>query len=119
MSDNKKVKIAQFDKSGKIIARYMSLSEASTRTGVQVAHIGKVANGKRLSAGGFVWKHVTGNMDKLNRTTRGIRQTTKDGITVAIFSDADTAASMVKGVTAKRIITAITSDKIVAGYLWS
>lgn len=42
-------------KNGKIIARYESVAEAFSKTGIR--HISEVARGKRLTAGGFSWEY--------------------------------------------------------------
>lgn len=48
--------IVQFTKNGEFIARYESITEASKSTNIDNSHIGKVANGKEKSAGGFLWR---------------------------------------------------------------
>ena len=47
-------KVVQITHEGKTVAEYMSASEARKVTGI--AHIVDAANGKRKTAGGFVWK---------------------------------------------------------------
>lgn len=46
--------IIQMDKTGNIIAEYSSVAEAKEKTGIP--HTYDVANGKRKSAGGYLWK---------------------------------------------------------------
>lgn len=46
--------VAQFDKSGKFIAEYISANDAKKKTGI--SHINSCANGERKSAGGYIWK---------------------------------------------------------------
>ena len=54
-----KTAIAQLDKGKtRIIAGYTSLLEASKATGVPIGNISEVLNGKRKTAGGFVWKRI-------------------------------------------------------------
>ena len=50
-------KILQFTKGGKFIRSYETLTEAEICTGAHHPNISKVALGKRISAGGFVWKY--------------------------------------------------------------
>jgi hypothetical protein len=49
-------KIIQYDLKGKKIATYISIHEAARRSGAESVTIGKVVNGKRRTAGGFLWK---------------------------------------------------------------
>lgn len=49
--------VLQFDKNFNLIAEYKSMLEASRATGIDHGTIGLVANGKRKSAGGFIWKY--------------------------------------------------------------
>lgn len=51
---NKK-SVAQCDKNGNFIRRFESMSKASEFTNVAIANICRCANGKRKSAGGFIW----------------------------------------------------------------
>lgn len=50
--------VAQYTKGGKLINKYYSLTEASSKTGVQRINIGKVAKGERPFAGGYIWKYI-------------------------------------------------------------
>jgi len=117
MSKSNTVQIAQYNKNGELLAKYASLSEAAYWTSTQVAHIGKVANGKRKTAGGFGWKH-TNTIETLTNNTKGIRQTDEAGNTIAVYSTPEFAASMTE-VSAKRIMAAVSSKRKLAGYLWS
>lgn len=47
--------VQQFDKQGNFIAEYFGAREAERQTGIR--HISEVCNGKRATAGGFVWKY--------------------------------------------------------------
>lgn len=49
--------VLQFDKQGNFIAEYPSTAEAARQTGIYQASICACCNGKRKSAGGFVWKY--------------------------------------------------------------
>ena len=49
--------IIQFTLDGKYVNEYKNTSEASLKTGIVRSTIGKVANGQRKTAGGFIWKY--------------------------------------------------------------
>lgn len=49
-------RVMQYDKSGNFIKEWVSLSKASKGTNVNSATISLCCNGKRMSAGGFIWK---------------------------------------------------------------
>lgn len=49
--------VLQFDKSGNFIAEYPSTAEAERQTGIAHQSISSCCNGKRKSAGGFVWEY--------------------------------------------------------------
>ncbi len=54
--------INQVDKlTNEIICCYVSVTEASEKTGIDNSHIGKVAKGKAKSAGGFKWEFKNKN----------------------------------------------------------
>ena len=57
-TDSIKKSIGQYDKQGNLIATFDGMREAGRQTGIQHTSIGKVANGDRKSAGGFVWKYL-------------------------------------------------------------
>lgn len=48
--------IIQLSKNGEIISKYSSTKEASEITGICYANISQCCNGKRKSAGGYVWQ---------------------------------------------------------------
>jgi hypothetical protein len=51
-------RVSQFDKNGNFIQTFISAHEAHRKLGVNAAQIGKVCNGNRKFAGGFIWKHA-------------------------------------------------------------
>ena len=53
-----KKKIAQYDKQNNLLNTYESISEASRKTGITITNISYSANGKRKTAGGFIWHFV-------------------------------------------------------------
>lgn len=57
-TDSIKKPVAQYDKQGNLIATFDGVRIAGRETGVQSSSIGKVANGERKTAGGFVWKYL-------------------------------------------------------------
>lgn len=48
--------VAQFTIEGKLIAKYNSIAEACSKTGIN--HIGDTCRGCRKSAGGFIWRYL-------------------------------------------------------------
>ena len=48
--------IIQYTLDGEFVAEYKSMCEASKQTGIKQQHISNVCNGKRKTAGCFVWK---------------------------------------------------------------
>lgn len=48
--------VAQYDKHGNYIAVYQSARQAACMTGISCGHISECCNGKRKTAGKFVWK---------------------------------------------------------------
>lgn len=53
-----KKKVAQYDKQNNLLNTYKSISEASRKTGITITSISYSANGKRKTAGGFIWHFV-------------------------------------------------------------
>ena len=53
-----KKKVAQYDKQNNLLNTYESISEASRKTGITITSISYSANGKRKTAGGFIWHFV-------------------------------------------------------------
>lgn len=49
--------VLQYEKDGKLIAEYVSVSSAGRATGVTFQGISKVCLGKQKTAGGFMWKY--------------------------------------------------------------
>lgn len=52
--------VIQYDKSGKIIASYDSITDASRTVGISVQHIAACCKRKYPYAGGFIWRYATG-----------------------------------------------------------
>lgn len=48
--------VTQISPNGEIIATFSSIQKASDATGIYHSSIGKAANGKQKTAGGFIWK---------------------------------------------------------------
>lgn len=55
-SERRNKSVLQFDLEGNYIASYSSYKEAQEKTGAWYTHIGAVCNGKRATAGGYIWK---------------------------------------------------------------
>jgi group I intron endonuclease len=52
-----KVPILQFDKKDNLIKEWNGLSDASDTTGINVGNISKNCQGKRKTAGGYIWRY--------------------------------------------------------------
>lgn len=50
--------VSQFNKKGELIKQWKGLKEASKSTGIEIGNISKACQGKRKTAGGFVWRYV-------------------------------------------------------------
>ena len=118
MTNTKNVQIAQFNKNGELLAKYASITEAAYWSDAQVAHIGKVANGKRKTAGGFIWKTAPAALSPLTTSTKGVRQTDAAGKLVAVYATPEIAATMTT-ISAKRITAAVKSGRLMSEYRWS
>ena len=52
-------KVQMFDKStGELLATFPSTREAARVTGINPSHISECCNGKKKSAGGYIWKYA-------------------------------------------------------------
>ena len=51
--------VLQYLPTGEFIAEYDSISDASEAVGVSASYIGRCANGRLETAGGYVWKFKT------------------------------------------------------------
>jgi len=57
--DNRKKEVSQYDLEGNLLAKYVSASEASRKTGVSKSCITKCCRGERKSSSNFIWKYNT------------------------------------------------------------
>lgn len=57
IGDERKKEVLQYALEGYLIAKYVSVSEASKQTGIVKTSIAKVSRGERKTAGGFMWKY--------------------------------------------------------------
>lgn len=55
--DNRKKQVLQYNLKGEKLARYISASEASRKTGVSKTCITRCCRGERVQTGGFLWKY--------------------------------------------------------------
>lgn len=51
-------RVAQYYKNGLLVREYDSARDAYRMTGISYQHISCVCNGKRKSAGGYIWKFI-------------------------------------------------------------
>lgn len=56
--DSRKKVVAQLDMEGLIMAEYISVTEASRKTGLSKTCISRVCRGERESSGGYIWKYL-------------------------------------------------------------
>lgn len=54
-------KVQQFDLNQNFIAEFNSIKEAAQATGTNYSSLGMVCNGKRRTAGGFIWRFKNGS----------------------------------------------------------
>lgn len=60
-ADNPRSKpISKYSKEGEIISTYSGLSEAGRETGIHIGNISSACNGRYKTAGGYIWKYVSG-----------------------------------------------------------
>lgn len=59
MIESRRRPVVQMDLHGNIINTFAILNEAGRKTGISPAHICDVCNGKRNTAGGYIWKYST------------------------------------------------------------
>ena len=57
-SDNRKKEVVQYCLNGKLLARYISASEASRKTGVSKTCITRCCRGERDNSGGYIWNYL-------------------------------------------------------------
>jgi hypothetical protein len=55
--DNRKKEVIQSFLDGDFVAKYISVAEASRKTGVSKTCISRCCRGERQSSGGFIWKY--------------------------------------------------------------
>ncbi len=104
---------------GKLVAKYPSIALASSLTNVQPAHIGKVANGLRKTAGGFSWKSSKKFSNKFTSKLFGVSQLDLNGNVLAIYESA-LSASTATGVSEKTINKVILGKSSRAGgFVWA
>lgn len=56
--DNRKKQVIQYSLEGNVLARYISASEASRRTGISKTCITRCCRGEREQTGGFFWEYI-------------------------------------------------------------
>lgn len=56
-NDNRKKEVTQSSIDCKLVAQFISVAEASRKTGISKTSIAKCCRGERKSSGGFIWKY--------------------------------------------------------------
>lgn len=116
--------VIQFDCVGNELARYASISEAETSTGICYSQISECCSHKRKTAGGYIWQYAEDFVDIPQwhftaRTFNEIHQLTKDGKLIDIFPSA-AEAKRVTGICDTSIIRCCHGKlKTAGGYLWT
>lgn len=79
--------VCQHDLDGNPIAEFITAKEASAETGANASYISQVCQGKRISAGGFLWAYK-GNSPRPNvrERQRAVEQFTKEGVSLGTFA---------------------------------
>ncbi len=57
-TDSRKKEVLQLSIDGKIIAKYLSVAEASRKSGISKTCISRCCRNERVSSGGFIWKYL-------------------------------------------------------------
>lgn len=57
-SDNRKKQVVQYNLEGEELARFVSASEASRKTGISKTCITRCCRGERVQTGGFLWEYI-------------------------------------------------------------
>ena len=57
--DSRKREVYQLSLNGQLLAKYVSVSEASRQSGVSKTCISRVCRGERKFSGGYMWKYIT------------------------------------------------------------
>lgn len=70
-----KKEIVQFERDGKEVKRYSSISEASRTTGIDLGQLSGVCNGRRPTAGGYIWKFAPPKVKPVERKSTSAKAT--------------------------------------------
>lgn len=60
MAETKGKAVVQYTTNGVFMAEYLSIAEAGRVTGINQSHISEVCQGKRKTAGGYIWLYEEG-----------------------------------------------------------
>lgn len=115
------IPVYQFTQEGVLISMYTSPSEASLSTGIDAGKIRAVCNGKRMSAGGYVWSY-SDSVDKYNpqkNRTKAVKQMDMSGNTIKVYGSIRQAEDEL-GVSHSLISACcIGKRKSTGGYRWA
>lgn len=120
--NNKQKFVKQFTKQGKFIKTYESIDIAGKENNISPSKIGSCCNGKRKTAGNYVWRFLNDSFDKYNSSSnrnREINMYTKDDKFLRMFKNVQT----VKDEFCEKDITGIYKcckgqSKTSLGYKW-
>lgn len=115
-----KIKVIQKALSGEFIAEYNSLREAEEKTGIPIQNISSVTQGKRRSAGGYIWERSDGIDFEYNPTKHfsAVQQLDLNNNVIAeYYSMADAARAT--GINSNNISAVCTGKrKTTGGFKW-
>ena len=122
----KEMAVRQYDSYGKFLAEFVSVKEASAKTGVDASMIAQCCRGRMKSGKNFLWKYVS-NLDandpnkdieeKSNEITREVAQYDTDGNFIRKYKSGAEAARAVNG-KPPSIYGAIRNNFVSYGFVW-
>lgn len=91
--------IEQYDYNGELLSTFSSAAEAARKVGVNISSLKAALSGKQASAGGYLWRRVSGGLsyeDMLNKyllssTCCAVEETDKDGNVLNCFESSNKA----------------------------
>lgn len=115
---HKQVAVIQYDLDGTKIAEFLSLKEASEKTGISKSTICRVCNGKGQTAGGYRWSYLGENLAKCK--SKRIQQFSQDGTLLNEFNSMTEASKMFNWSRAgiNGISKACKTNTKYHGYIW-
>lgn len=117
---NAELPVRQYDNSGAFVKEYISISEASRQTGINLSKICNVCCGKRNLAGGFGWRYASENLDTIPaiaKKNKSVAQFLTDGTFVSSYESLHDAERET-GILRQCITSAIKRGGLTGGFAW-